>query len=69
MELAQKGFKGEVTVSLPVGYRFMPTDEELVKHYLMNKACSRAVPAVDAIQEIDATRFYSNHPKNLGIYI
>ncbi|PRQ37170.1 putative transcription factor NAM family [Rosa chinensis] len=59
--------KGVVVSSdlLPVGFRFMPTDEELVTHYLMNKACSRAVPVADAIQEIDATRFYSNHPKNL----
>lgn len=52
---------------LPVGFRFMPTDEELVTHYLMNKASYRAVPVADAIQEIDATQFYSNHPKNLGV--
>ncbi|KAL6183031.1 hypothetical protein ACLB2K_044442 [Fragaria x ananassa] len=68
---AQKG-EGEVVMSsdllLPVGFRFMPTDEELVRYYLMNKACFRVVPVADAIQEIDATRFYSNHPKNLVFY-
>ncbi|KAM0979899.1 hypothetical protein ACFX13_015958 [Malus domestica] len=50
---------------LPVGFRFMPTDEELVTHYLMNKVLYRPVPAAQEIREIDAARFYSNHPKNL----
>lgn len=54
---------------LPVGFRFMPTDEELVTHYLMNKALYRPVPAAQEIREIDAARFYSNHPKNLGMYL
>lgn len=51
---------------LPVGFRFMPTDKELVTHYLMNKVFHRPVPAAEAIQDIDATQFYSTHPKNLG---
>ncbi|KAI5351394.1 hypothetical protein L3X38_004285 [Prunus dulcis] len=50
---------------LPVGFRFMPTDKELVTHYLMNKVFDRPVPAAEAIQDIDATQFYSTHPKNL----
>ncbi|KAB2609440.1 hypothetical protein D8674_012608 [Pyrus ussuriensis x Pyrus communis] len=50
---------------LPVGFRFMPTDEELVTHYLMNKVLYRPVPAAQEIREIDVARFYSNHPKNL----
>lgn len=51
---------------LPVGFRFMPTDKELITHYLMNKVFHRPVPAAEAIQDIDATQFYSTHPKNLG---
>lgn len=64
---AQKGVVAMSSDLLPVGFRFMPTDEELVTHYLMNKASYRAVPVADAIQEIDATQFYSNHPKNIGM--
>ncbi|KAB2633583.1 NAC domain-containing protein 102-like [Pyrus ussuriensis x Pyrus communis] len=50
---------------LPVGFRFMPTDEELVTHYLMNKVFHRPVPAAQEIREIDAAGFYGGHPKNL----
>jgi len=53
---------------LPPGYRFKPTDEELVHHYLMNKASSRAFQGQD-FQDIDATDLYSKPPKSLGIII
>ncbi|KAK9198705.1 hypothetical protein WN944_013891 [Citrus x changshan-huyou] len=49
-------------MDLPVGYRFMPTDEELVFHYLINKACNRALPA-QAVKEITARDLYLKHPK------
>ncbi|XVF08995.1 hypothetical protein REPUB_Repub07fG0052000 [Reevesia pubescens] len=47
----------------PVGYRFVPTDEELVTHYLINKVICNALPA-SAFQEINATEFYSKPPKS-----
>ncbi|TQE01598.1 hypothetical protein C1H46_012828 [Malus baccata] len=53
---------------LPVGFRFMTTDEELVTHYLMNKVFHRPVRAAQEIREVDAAGFYGGHPKNLGIY-
>ncbi|ESR53952.1 hypothetical protein CICLE_v10023783mg [Citrus x clementina] len=52
-------------MELPVGYRFKPTDEELVFHYLINKACNRALPA-QAVKEITARDLYLKHPKCSG---
>lgn len=52
--------------ALPPGYKFNPTDEELVYHYLLNKASCRAFYEQD-FQEMDANEFYSNPPKSLGI--
>ncbi|WRX17035.1 NAC domain - like 10 [Theobroma cacao] len=47
----------------PIGYRFMPTDEELVTHYLTNKVCRNPVPP-SAFQEIRSTELYRKPPKS-----
>ena len=52
-------------LEMPVGYRFVPTDEELVKYYLANKVLYKPLP-VKIIREIDAHDLYSKHPKCLG---
>ncbi|KAI3454747.1 hypothetical protein Pfo_011410 [Paulownia fortunei] len=49
---------------LPIGWRFVPTDEELIRSYLAKKVGSGSLPA-QVIKEIDATEFYSKHPKDL----
>ncbi|PIN01702.1 hypothetical protein CDL12_25788 [Handroanthus impetiginosus] len=36
---------GNGGVKLPIGFRFHPTDEELVIHYLRRKVCSQPLPA------------------------
>jgi len=42
--------------SLPPGFRFHPTDEELILHYLKNKATSTPCP-VSIIAEVDIYKF------------
>eukprot|EP00252_Welwitschia_mirabilis_P028118 TRINITY_DN99_c0_g2_i1.p1 TRINITY_DN99_c0_g2~~TRINITY_DN99_c0_g2_i1.p1 ORF type:complete len:648 (-),score=123.76 TRINITY_DN99_c0_g2_i1:423-2366(-) len=42
--------------SLPPGFRFHPTDEELVVYYLKRKVCQRPLK-VDAIAEIDIYKY------------
>lgn len=42
--------------NLPPGFRFHPTDEELIMHYLKNQAMSRPCP-VSIIPEIDIYKF------------
>ncbi|OMO59295.1 No apical meristem (NAM) protein [Corchorus olitorius] len=49
---------------LPIGYRFVPTDEELVNHYFINKVFCNPLPA-STFHEIHATKFYSMPPKSL----
>ncbi|XP_054820406.1 NAC domain-containing protein 2-like [Prosopis cineraria] len=46
--------KGEL--ELPPGFRFHPTDEELVNHYLCRKCASQSI-AVPIIKEIDLYKF------------
>lgn len=41
---------------LPPGFRFHPTDEELVVHYLKRKAASAPLP-VPIIAEVDLYKF------------
>jgi hypothetical protein len=52
--------------ALPPGYKFNPTDAELVDDYLLKKASCMAFYEQD-FQEIDAIEFYSNPPQSLGI--
>ncbi|KAG8638958.1 hypothetical protein MANES_14G084400v8, partial [Manihot esculenta] len=53
-----------ILAELPVGYRFLPTDEELVTHYLMNKAFYKPLPA-HVGQDINASELYSKPPNTL----
>lgn len=38
-------FKSNTNIHLPPGFRFHPSDEELIVHYLKNKATSSPLPA------------------------
>ncbi|KAI4322243.1 hypothetical protein L6164_021954 [Bauhinia variegata] len=42
--------------TFPPGFRFHPSDEELIVHYLQNKLCSRPLPA-SIIAEIDLYKY------------
>ncbi|CAK9172000.1 unnamed protein product [Ilex paraguariensis] len=48
-------------MKLPIGFRFHPTDEELVVHYLNRKVCSLPLPA-SVIPELDV---YQTNPWDL----
>jgi hypothetical protein len=52
--------------ALPPGYKFNPTDAELVDDYLLKKASGMAFYEQD-FQEIDTIEFYCNPPQSLGI--
>lgn len=41
---------------LPPGFRFHPTDEELVVQYLRNKAHMVSLPAANIIPEVDVCK-------------
>eukprot|EP00261_Vitis_vinifera_P040756 XP_019081999.1 PREDICTED: protein FEZ-like [Vitis vinifera] len=57
----------EISVpKLPVGFRFLPTDEELVTYYLINRVYYRPLPA-KPIQDIHASEFYGSPPHHLAI--
>ena len=47
---------GSQQPNLPPGFRFHPTDEELVVHYLKKKASSAPLP-VAIIAEVDLYKF------------
>ncbi|KAK4430014.1 NAC domain-containing protein 1 [Sesamum alatum] len=47
---------GKNSSGLPPGFRFHPTDEELIMHYLRNQATSRPCP-VSIIPEVDIYKF------------
>ena len=47
---------GSQQPQLPPGFRFHPTDEELVVHYLKKKAASAPLP-VSIIAEVDLYKF------------
>ncbi|OIW04777.1 hypothetical protein TanjilG_08660 [Lupinus angustifolius] len=48
--------KGSTSSELPPGFRFHPTDEELIVHYLCNQATSKPCPA-SIIPEVDIYKF------------
>ena len=41
---------------LPLGFRFHPTDEELVNHYLKRKITGRIKSDVEVIPEVDVCK-------------
>lgn len=47
----------DMTQSLPPGFRFHPTDEELITCYLMKKVASSADPTVSMIADADIYKF------------
>lgn len=52
---------------LPAGYRFRPSDRELITFYLRNKVFDRPVPGVQRIvPNIHANALYSNPPDVVG---
>lgn len=48
--------EAQASTGLPPGFRFHPTDEELIVHYLRNQATSRPCP-VSIIPEVDIYKF------------
>jgi hypothetical protein len=46
----------EAELNLPPGFRFHPTDDELVEHYLCRKAAEQRLP-VPIIAEVDLYKF------------
>ena len=53
--MTQKGgLEGQI--DLPPGFRFFPTDEELVVHYLCNKVVSHPLPAF-IIGDVDLYKY------------
>ncbi|CAL0315203.1 unnamed protein product [Lupinus luteus] len=48
--------EGSTSSELPPGFRFHPTDEELIVHYLCNQATSKPCPA-SIIPEVDIYKF------------
>ncbi|CAI9754084.1 unnamed protein product [Fraxinus pennsylvanica] len=54
---------GKIT-GLPIGYRFVPNDEELIECYLMKKVSNGPLPP-DVVKDIDAGKLYGKHPKNV----
>lgn len=43
--------------SLPLGFRFHPTDEELVNHYLKRKLNGRIRSEIEVIPEVDVCKY------------
>ncbi|XP_068651702.1 NAC domain-containing protein 2-like [Aristolochia californica] len=54
-------------LQLPPGFRFHPTDEELVMHYLCRKCASQSI-AVPIIAEIDLYRFNPWQLPGMALY-
>ncbi|KAJ9166683.1 hypothetical protein P3X46_021393 [Hevea brasiliensis] len=56
-----------VALELPPGFRFHPTDEELVIHYLCRKCASQPI-AVPIIAEIDLYKYNPWHLPGMALY-
>lgn len=53
--------RGSVTTSLAPGFRFHPTDEELVRYYLKRKVCNKPFK----FDAISVTDIYKSEPWDL----
>ncbi|KAK7399348.1 hypothetical protein VNO78_10530 [Psophocarpus tetragonolobus] len=62
---SSKTMQGEL--ELPPGFRFHPTDDELVNHYLCRKCASQTL-AVPIIKEIDLYKFDPWHLPEMALY-
>ncbi|TYH56079.1 hypothetical protein ES332_D09G283100v1 [Gossypium tomentosum] len=49
----------------PVGFRFLPTPEELVKQYLIKKVLGNPLPVSDFL-EVEEAEFYTTPPMSCG---
>ncbi|GAB4860852.1 hypothetical protein Ancab_036013 [Ancistrocladus abbreviatus] len=49
---------------LPAGFKFKPTDEELISFFLKSKVINLPMPPSE-IQELTGEVFYSKHPKDI----
>jgi len=58
MEGFEEGFVVKGGIKLPIGFRFCPTDQELLLHYLKNKAFAQQLPA----SVIPETDIFQTHP-------
>ncbi|CAM0877234.1 unnamed protein product [Alopecurus aequalis] len=56
MAVRRRERDAEADLNLPPGFRFHPTDDELVEHYLCRKAAGSRLP-VPIIAEVDLYRF------------
>jgi hypothetical protein len=54
--MATAAADAEAELNLPPGFRFHPTDEELVVHYLCRKVAQQQLP-VSIIAEVDLYKF------------
>lgn len=52
---------------LPVGFRFLPTAEELVKQYLIQKVLGNPLPVLDFL-EVEEAEFYTTPPMTSGTF-
>ena len=60
--------RDSILTELPVGFKFLPTEEELFAFFLKNKILSLPLPHT-AIQEIDSKDLYKRPPSKLGMSI
>ncbi|KAG6386062.1 hypothetical protein SASPL_154948 [Salvia splendens] len=56
----------EEALRLPAGWRFDPTEAELIQFYLSKIVVREPLP-IKVMEEMDAHHFYENHPRNLGM--
>lgn len=55
--------------NLPPGFRFHPTDEELILHYLRKKVASIPLPANSIIADINIYKFAPWELPGLSLYM
>ncbi|KAA3454409.1 protein FEZ-like isoform X1 [Gossypium australe] len=58
----------ELDNPIPVGFQFLPTNEELITEYLINKILHNPLPFWD-FSEVEEAVLYSTHPKSLVDFV